>query len=224
MNRKRIVAGIAGAAWLWCGTSVLAADGGDRPMPPYIVSPGETAAWSITVQDKAPPSEGAPPSLRERQVVQSGGVRRESNKWSDGGQTENWQVNGIWMKEDPQTHTLSLIDPAHTAMAALILREAFLDQSWVGTGTYLRRDKLNGQPCFVYGRAAANGGAEGAAEEAWIAVDTRLIAFFDDGVRTYRFQYLPPPSSPPVLPPRFAGVYRKFQDDLNPLKIPQPPQ
>ena len=111
--------------------------------------------------------------------------------------------------------------------------------AWVSLRTYVHVETHSGHQCFLYKNGPPNnapgnstnpnagaafaGGFASPSAQAWIDVESHQVVSVDDGTATYDFTFGPPPTAELVLPPKFASLWKGYQDAMNPLNIQYPP-
>ncbi len=180
--------------------------------------------------------------LIKLQVTQTGKIKQEINTWSDGQTIETWTINGEKLVENPGSHGVLLVDPAHDRLASYYMRYDLSLLSWVSLNTYVSVETHEGHHCYMYKngplKSVPNGainaslpnpsatlaeGFTGPGTQVWVDAETHQLVSVDDGRATYDFTFGPPPTTELILPPKFASLWQGYQDAMNPLKNLLPP-
>jgi hypothetical protein len=194
--------------------------------------PGEDSAAAENAPDATNPTAAeSEPRPTKVVVTRSGDVIREETSWSDRKKTEKWILrNNLQVLEDRATGRLFRL-PATT------LADDFTDYSkgnfselaWIGPGNYQGVRPVNERPCFIFtaapgkvvdqlatelnaGMPAEMGGTVANTESLAAAIDaeTLLPVSFSNGRVVKNYRILRPPTSPLVMPPKFAGVFDEW--------------
>lgn len=183
----------------------------------------------------SPAADGAASETESRPVkvvvTRTGDLISEETSWSNGKKTERWIYRkNLAVVEDPVTGKLFRV-----SAASLVddfgdyTKGAFSELAWIGPEHYQGVRQVNERPCYIFtaaqGKVADQVGAElnadipaelrGTAsnpEDLTAAIDaaTLLPVTYDNGrvLKTYRI--LRSPSTPLVLPPKFAEVFEEW--------------
>jgi hypothetical protein len=182
--------------------------------------PSGPAAWTIEIGDSS--AKGAthlPAGLKisRIEVTQNADYLRSVTMFSDNTSDENWSIRGssMFITEDSRG-TPFITSPTSFSFVPL-LPSSF---DWIQPG-FLQEQKpidYQGKQCFHYKGTSASSPSRGVSQtatvEAWIDSTTLLPVAMDDGNYLATFTFLPAPTTPLVLPPKYKSLLDAYKHTM----------
>ncbi|GAT32628.1 hypothetical protein TSACC_21027 [Terrimicrobium sacchariphilum] len=232
MNRLTLLSGIH---LILLGSAAVAQDSIPAPVPPFVKPAPAFDAYVLRLKD--PPkgaSSQAAPELIQREATRSRDVVRYVDSLSDGSKVETWILGGKRIVEDPQTHSVSVMDPDHDPVAVVYKIYDPANVDWITADKYVGVEKGEAGSFYVFDLNGSSGSGASpyvqsdyllpSGRRAWVDVQSGRLAQCSVNKRIYTIEYTQAPTGDLVLPEAFARVWQKFQADRNPLKIERPPR
>jgi hypothetical protein len=200
------------------------------PTAPFLASPPAPSSWTIlyTYTDTPAPSNPDPIREKEIQVTKTADSIREVTTWSDGSQTERWQVGKyIIFTQLGFPAGYAAVHPSGDWYPSGDF--PFLSRYGIGLHFYKGAQSYEGQSCYFYQidkdrEANRIPGLPGNPNplKIWISVKTSLPVAFDDGRSIQSYAFTLGGEKDQTMPPVYAQALAKtVARDSKPL-VPLP--